>query len=278
MNIRYDDKWNKLLSGFYILTGIRTCIFDLNGNLICENAEPRAYCRLLQSQGEGSRRCRECHKREIARCAREGTGSIYRCYAGAYEVILPVMADGMVQAYLAFGQYLDKSALDHQWERALQGIGWYRGDREALRRSFEDLSCYSDNEIQAYGDILGALGASIHLSGLVDDVPLTDIQRLGMYIEQHYREKLTLADISEALKISRTRLCAAARQNGNTVTAMIAQRRVEAAKLLLTRSRDSVSAVAEAVGIPDYNYFTKIFRKITGMTPSQYRKKHVQIE
>ena len=279
MNIRYEDeKWRKLLSEFYILTGIRTCIFDLNGNLICENSEPRTFCRLLQSQSEGSRRCRECHVREIARCAREGTGSIYRCYAGAYEVILPVMADGMVLAYLTFGQFLDKSALDRQWEQALQGVGWYRGDREALRLSFEELSCYSDNEIKAYGEILSALGAYIHLSGLLDDIPLTDMQRMEMYIEQHYREKLTLSDISEALKISRTRLCTSAKQSGKTVTAMIAERRVEAAKLLLSKSRDSVSAVAEAVGIPDYNYFTKIFRKITGMTPSQYRKQNVQVE
>ena len=221
MNLHYEDeKWQHLLSQFYVLTGIRTCIFDLNGNLICENAAVRPYCRLIQSQNEGSRRCRECHMREIARCAREGTGSAYRCYAGAYEVILPVMADGMLLAYLTFGQFLDKSDLDRQWEKALQGIGWYQGDREVLRSSFQELSCYSDNEIHAYGDILNALGVYIHLSGLIGSIQFTDSQRLEMYIEQHYMEKLTLAGISDALKISRTRLCANARQNGKTVTGM----------------------------------------------------------
>ena len=47
-----------------------------------------------------------------------------------------------------------------------------------------------------------------------------------------------------------------------------------AAKRLLTRSNTPISAVAEAVGITDYNYFTKVFRSITGMTPSAYRNQN----
>ena len=216
--------------------------------------------------------------REIARCARTGTPNRYRCHAGAYEVILPVFVDGVLLAYLTFGQFLDKSALEKQWEKALQGLRWYEGDRELLRRRYEELNCYSDHEIQAYGEILSALGISIRLSALVDSIQLTDGQRLEMYIDQHYMEKLSLSSISEALKISRSRLCAHVRQSGKTVTLLIAERRVEAAKLLLSKSHDPISAIAEAVGIPDYNYFTKIFRKITGQTPSQYRKQCMQIE
>ena len=54
---------------------------------------------------------------------------------------------------------------------------------------------------------------------------------------------------------------------------MIAQRRVDAAKILLSHSSAPISAVAEAVGISDYNYFSKVFRSFTGMTPSMFRKK-----
>jgi YesN/AraC family two-component response regulator len=89
-------------------------------------------------------------------------------------------------------------------------------------------------------------------------------------------EKLSLASISADLNIGRTKLCALARQlsGGSTLTHMIAQRRVNAAKLLLSRSDTPVSTVAEAVGISDYNYFSKVFRNLTGMTPSAFRKAH----
>jgi len=55
---------------------------------------------------------------------------------------------------------------------------------------------------------------------------------------------------------------------------MIAERRVSAAKTLLMRSDAPISTVAESVGITDYNYFTKIFRSVTGTTPSAFRKLH----
>ena len=43
---------------------------------------------------------------------------------------------------------------------------------------------------------------------------------------------------------------------------------------LLTRSNLPISAVAEEVGISDYNYFTKVFRAAVGMTPRAFRKEN----
>ena len=41
---------------------------------------------------------------------------------------------------------------------------------------------------------------------------------------------------------------------------------------MLVQSSMPISAVAEAVGISDYNYFSKVFRSMTGTTPSAFRK------
>ena len=55
---------------------------------------------------------------------------------------------------------------------------------------------------------------------------------------------------------------------------MITERRIAAAKLLLLKSDIPISSVAEEVGITDYNYFTKVFRAGTGLTPSAFRNQH----
>ena len=75
--------------------------------------------------------------------------------------------------------------------------------------------------------------------------------------------------------IGRTRLCRLAKQlsDGETLFQLIARRRIEAAKELLVCSELPISAVAGAVGISDYNYFSRVFRSITGMTPRDFRKK-----
>ena len=48
--------------------------------------------------------------------------------------------------------------------------------------------------------------------------------------------------------------------------------RIAVARVLLITTDLSVSAVAERVGISDYNYFTKVFKSIQGSTPSRYRQ------
>ena len=115
-----------------------------------------------------------------------------------------------------------------------------------------------------------------YLAGMIQATEYTDLQRLEIYLDQHYMEKLSLASISSALGISRTKLCTLAKRlsGGKTLSQMIAERRVSAAKLLLTRTDKPIAVVAESVGITDYNYFTKIFRSVTGVTPSRFRKLH----
>ena len=87
-------------------------------------------------------------------------------------------------------------------------------------------------------------------------------------------EKLSLKSISESLGIGTTKLCSLAKKLSpdGSITKLISIRRVEAAKLLLLKENMSIAEIAEKVGFSDYNYFTKIFKKISGVTPSQYRK------
>ena len=59
---------------------------------------------------------------------------------------------------------------------------------------------------------------------------------------------------------------------GQTLSHLIAQRRISAAKRLLAQSGLPISAVAEAVGISDYNYFSRVFRSLTGTTPRTFRE------
>ena len=59
---------------------------------------------------------------------------------------------------------------------------------------------------------------------------------------------------------------------GVSLVGYIAARRVQTACQLLEKTTMTVREIASYVGIPDWNYFTKVFRKEKGCTPSQYRK------
>lgn len=269
-----NDKLMRLLGNLHIYTGIKTSIFDAGGKELLAFGGRMEFCRLINADPEGHRRCVSCDTQAAERCAQAGSIYRYRCHAGLCEVTLPLYESGVAIAFLSFGQYLDTSPVERQWEWTERELDWYKGDMKALREAFWDLRQYSYQEVTAYAEILDALTVYILREGLVRSVAYTDIQRLRMYLDEHFRESLTLGRISADLRIGTTKLCALAKElsGGRTMTRLIAQRRVEEACAMLLQDDTPVSAVAERVGYNDYNYFTKVFKAITGMTPSAYRK------
>ena len=275
MNILFDyERLVPLLSSFYTLTGIRADLYDLNFGEICINEDQTPpFCKLINECPEGHERCLVCD-REAKSQAMSGRPFFYRCHAGICEAILSICEGSMPLAYLFCGQYLDDSDLEQQWEATRETLSWYPGDLEQLHQAFMQFRRYSAREVEAYSEILTVLASYIRLEGMIQSTGQTDLQRLEGYLDAHYTEKLSLDSVAAALGMGRTKLCALARElsGGSTLSKMITQRRISAAKELLRRSDRPVSDVAEAVGISDYNYFSKVFRASTGLTPTEYRR------
>lgn len=275
MNILFNaDRLLRLIRNLETLTGIRADILDVTGqNIQLDNAS-QPFCARINTCAEGHARCESCDAKAVAACARLRSPYTYRCHAGLCETVFPVFEGGVPIAYLVFGQLLDDSSMEEQWRATLATLDWYSGDREELRRAFFRLRQYSAAEIEAYTEILKALASYIQLEGMIRTAEHSDAQRLELYLDEHYMEKLSLQSISRELGIGRTKLCALAKKlsGGETLTHLIAQRRVNAAKRMLLHTEAPVSAVAEHAGFSDYNYFTKIFKAYTGCTPSAFRK------
>lgn len=275
MNVLFDyERLLPLLSSLYTLSGIRADLYDYNFSEVCVNDElAPPFCAMINACPEGHRRCIRCDREAIIQ-AKSGRPVFYRCHAGICESILSICQGSTPLAFLFCGQHLDDTDLEAQWQRTRETLDWYPGDMEALRRAFFQFRRYSAKEISAYGEILTALARYIQLEGIILSSEQTDLQRLETYLDQHYTEKLSLDSIASQLGIGRTKLCALAKElsGGSTLSKMITNRRIDAAKDLLRQGEAPVSAVAEKVGISDYNYFTKVFRAATGMTPSDYRR------
>lgn len=277
MNILFNhEQLIRLIGNLYTLTGIWANIFNVKGKDISLSCGQSAFCERINACPEGHARCEACDAQAVENCRQVGGVYFYRCHAGIREAVVPICESGIPLAYLVFGQLLDTAPIEQQWEQTRQTLDWYPGDIEQLHQAFLELHQYSNQEIVAYAEILEALASYIHMEGMIRTAEYTDLQKLELYLDQHYMEKLSLASVSADLQIGRTKLCALAKElsGGSTLSQMIAQRRVKAAKILLLKSDSPIAAVADAVGISDYNYFTKVFRATTGMTPSAFRKKN----
>ncbi|ONK12946.1 substrate-binding domain-containing protein [Streptomyces sp. MP131-18] len=91
-------------------------------------------------------------------------------------------------------------------------------------------------------------------------------------IEQHYRHRLTRWQIAQAAGVSEDHLGRLFhREIGVTLWEYLTRLRIRQAKERLQRSDDSVQTVARAVGFHDRAYFSRVFRRLTGVAPHAYR-------
>lgn len=92
------------------------------------------------------------------------------------------------------------------------------------------------------------------------------------------KSDLVVAQLARKVYITPNYLSSIFRKEmGQTISQFILNARMEMAKWLLTNRRLTRSDVAQRVGVGDVNYFSKLFKKFTGISPSDYasRSKHI---
>ncbi|MFS0723114.1 response regulator [Paenibacillus sp. 1P07SE] len=101
---------------------------------------------------------------------------------------------------------------------------------------------------------------------------ITAIMRI---IHERYPDNLTIADIASQVYLAKTYICLLFKQEtGETINEYITRVRMEKAKERLTGSDQKLAEICASIGYAEPSYFTKQFRKYTGMNPSDYRDLH----
>ena len=99
------------------------------------------------------------------------------------------------------------------------------------------------------------------------------IRRAREYILTNLSEPITTAVLAKALGMNRTHLCERfVRETGMTVNAFVTAVKMDEAKRLLAVTKKSVVEIAEYLGYSSQSYFVKVFKKIHGVTPGEFRK------
>lgn len=99
------------------------------------------------------------------------------------------------------------------------------------------------------------------------------IEDVMQYILQNFHEDLTIEFLASQVYLSTNYLSSRFKaETGKTINQYITGLRLEQAKVLLKESAKSVAEIAAAVGYSDERYFSKLFAREVGMTPTQFRR------
>jgi AraC family transcriptional regulator len=99
------------------------------------------------------------------------------------------------------------------------------------------------------------------------------LKRVVDYIDTHLTDNITAVDLADLIKVSTGQLFRAFKISvGVTPFQYLARRRVELACLMMKTTRDPLSQIAVTCGLCDQSHLCKVFRRVTGMNPSDWRR------
>jgi transcriptional regulator GlxA family with amidase domain len=102
-----------------------------------------------------------------------------------------------------------------------------------------------------------------------------EIKKAQSFIEKNFQDKITIDQLSATLAINRRSLERRFKKaTNNTVIEYVQRVKIEAAKKSFETSRKNITEVMFDVGYSDTKAFRGTFKKITGMTPNDYRNKY----
>ena len=118
----------------------------------------------------------------------------------------------------------------------------------------------------------------INLENTLDKEEMADVKqsviraKIADYIEEHYVEDISLTAVAEAMHYSDPYFCKIFKNCFNkSFILYLTELRIEKSKALLMDITVNVKDISARVGFRDSNYYAKVFKRMEGMTPSEYR-------
>ncbi|MFF2446966.1 response regulator [Neobacillus sp. NPDC058068] len=102
-----------------------------------------------------------------------------------------------------------------------------------------------------------------------------NMRKLQEYIIDHYAEQITLTEVAKHFHFNPSYLSSYfSTHNKEGFIEYVNKIRIEEATKLLIHEDISISEISSMVGYSDHSYFCKVFKKMKGLSPSQYKRKH----
>lgn len=235
------------------------------------------FCDLLAKK---SRSCSACLQMQEKLCSQASTGAqTVTCAVGLCDTAVPVRLGDQLLGFLHTGQVFRKPPTEAQFNRAArQTLEWgVEADRATLRRAYFGSKVMPSKQHQSvvklltiFSQHLAMLGNQIFMQQKNAEPPA--ITRAREYIHEHQSESLTLGQVAKSINTSTFYFCKLFKKvTGINFTEYVSRVRIERAKNLLLNPNLRVSEIAFEVGFESLTHFNRVFKKILGQSPTDYR-------
>ena len=232
------------------------------------------YCRLVRKVGANDKQCIAQDRGACMRCRVCERALSYKCHAGLYETVVPIIQKGVYLGYLIFGQYrMAEECIDLAYRAKKLGV-----DEEALSHAYGSVSILTAEEVSAAADLLKACIEYIFTLDIIYTPSYERAEQIRAYIDSHLGAQLSIDLLCREFFMSRRHLQKIFTDAfGITVKQYVLKNQLKYAEHFLITTDIPITRVAELAGFGDYNNFIQRFKKTHGLTPLAYRKANSRI-
>jgi AraC-like DNA-binding protein/ligand-binding sensor protein len=237
------------------------------------------FCALMARE---NRTCSAClqYQAQVAEATAERPHTTI-CYAGLCETVVPLRLGSRLIGFLRTGQVFRRKPTQRQFQRTLKLLtNWgVNLEQDVLRGAYFGTRVVSRNQLAAAVKLLGIfaehlamLGNQILIERNTAELPM--ITKVKDFIREHHAENLRLPQVARFANASPFYFCKLfKRATGLNFTQFLSRVRIETSKRLLTNPQMRVSEVAFEAGFQSLTHFNRVFQKILGQSPTEYRLK-----
>jgi AraC-like DNA-binding protein len=235
------------------------------------------FCALM---AERSGTCAACLRmqEELARTATSEAQTL-TCYSGMSDTAVPVHLGENLIGYLQTGQVFRHKPTESQFNRIVKQLAEWGVDAKngELREAWFSTRVLARRQHEAMVTLLKIF--AMHLSTVSNQVLVRQqnseppmIAKAREYIDRNQGEELSLGQVARAVNTSTFYFCKMFKKStGLNFTDYVSRTRIEKAKNLLLNPNLRVSEIAFEVGFQSLTHFNRVFKKIVGESPTEYR-------
>ncbi|MBQ3057502.1 MAG: PocR ligand-binding domain-containing protein [Clostridia bacterium] len=268
-----------LLADFNTISGFRVTLFDTKENVL--DAYPgkdrghTALCAAIQRNPTLRAQCFECDRQALKIVQQTGETYIYTCPHGLIEAAAPIYNYGVLTGYLMVGQVREDSL--KAYNNIIELNSDYFNNKTILKALIDDVPAIPKQKIKSFLNLMSITAAHITKTHKlsVQDSNLPALIR--EHIDSNFKDEIALETLSRKFGFSKSTLMNSFKKEyGITIKSYTIKKRMQTACDMLKNSRKSVGEIAELCGISDQNYFTKIFTRTYGCSPTTFRKNNAK--
>ncbi len=258
------EKLKRIINDLYALTGINFEILDTNFHpLYCCNSET-PFCAMIQKTALGANKCLCSDEDLLEECRKQRSFCLHTCHAGLADAAIPIIKNDITVGYIVMGQLrvsFTKKEIRHK-------LSWMKEDVDKIMDLYQHLPKYSERQIDSLSNLLSHI-----LFDNAIEIDYNDfITFATTYIKNNLNKDLSIPHLCAVLHVSKNFLYQSFHKNrGCTVNGYINRQRIKQAQKLIRETNEPIYRIAEGVGIPNYTYFCRLFKKLTGLSPNSYR-------